>query len=80
MPVIIRSYGRTLASVFPERPDLVTQYNVGLLIASQLGYGINQSPSKLPDDYEIYGNDIDGFAGRAKVEFTEDHYKYYVIP
>lgn len=79
IPVIIRSYRKSLDAFLPHRPPLLTQYNVGLIIASELGYDLNQSPEKLPDDFEIYGNDIDGFAGRAKVEFHEPgKYKYSV--
>ncbi len=72
VPVIIRSYGRNLESIFPQKPGLLTHYNVGLLIGSELGYDFNQSPDSLPEDFEIYGNDIDGFAGRAKVKFDKD--------
>jgi glucan phosphoethanolaminetransferase (alkaline phosphatase superfamily) len=75
IPVIVRSYGKSLAGFLHKRPPLLTQYNVGLLIAAELGYDLNQSPEKLPQDFEIYGNDIDGFAGRALVTF-EDEKKY----
>jgi glucan phosphoethanolaminetransferase (alkaline phosphatase superfamily) len=71
IPVIIRSYGRGFSAFLHQQPQLITQYNVGLFIASELGYDLNQSPDKLPKDYEIYGNDIDGFAGRASVEFDD---------
>lgn len=69
IPVIFRSYRKPLDAFLPHRPPLLTQYNVGLIVASELGYDLNQTPEKLPDDFEIYGNDIDGFAGRATVEF-----------
>ncbi|MFL5785239.1 MAG: sulfatase-like hydrolase/transferase [Bacteriovoracaceae bacterium] len=75
IPIIVRSYGKSLAGFLHKRPPLLTQYNVGLLIAAELGYELNQSPEKLPQDFEIYGNDIDGFAGRALVTF-EDEKKY----
>ncbi len=72
IPVIIRSYRQGFSAFHNRGNKLVTQYNVGLFIASELGYDLNQSVDKLPVDYEIYGNDIDGFAGRAKVTFDED--------
>jgi glucan phosphoethanolaminetransferase (alkaline phosphatase superfamily) len=71
IPVIIRSYRRGFSAFLHQQPQLITQYNVGLFIASELGYDLNQSPDKLPKDYEIYGNDIDGFAGRASIEFDD---------
>lgn len=72
IPVILRSYGRNLSAIFPKRPQLLTQFNVGLMVGSELGYDFNQLPEKLPSDYEIYGNDIDGFAGRARVKFLDE--------
>ena len=79
IPIIIRSYRKPLDAFLPHRPPLLTQYNVGLMIASEIGYDLNQTPEKLPEDYEIYGNDIDGFAGRAKVKFIgSEKYEYSV--
>lgn len=77
IPVIMRSYRKDLSSFLHNRPPLLTQYNVGLYIASELGYDFNQAADKLPQDYEIYGNDIDGFAGRARVIFNgTDKYQF----
>jgi hypothetical protein len=39
----------------------------------------NQPFLVLPKDYEIYGNDIDGFAGKASLIFQEDGQYYYKI-
>lgn len=78
IPVIIRSYRRGFSAFFHKEQPYITQYNVGLFIASELGYDLNQSPDKLPADYEIYGNDIDGFAGRASVIF-DDQGRYQFI-
>ncbi len=77
IPIIMRSYRKSLLTFLHNRPPLLTQYNVGLYIASELGYDFNQAADKLPQDYEIYGNDIDGFAGRAKVKFEgADKYQF----
>ena len=79
IPVIIRSYRQGFSAFHHQGNQLVTQYNVGLFIASELGYDLNQPVDKLPADYEIYGNDIDGFAGRAAVTFDEHgQYKFQV--
>lgn len=79
IPIIIRSYRKPMNAFLPHRPKLLTSYNVGLILASEIGYDLNQSPEKLPGDFEIYGNDIDGFAGRATVEFiSADKYKFNV--
>jgi glucan phosphoethanolaminetransferase (alkaline phosphatase superfamily) len=79
VPVIIRSYRRNLDAIFPHRPVLLTQYNVGLLIGTELGYDFNQSTDKLPSDFEIYGNDIDGFAGRALIKFEDEKNYSFVV-
>lgn len=53
-------------------PKNFTHYNLSLLLAEELGFKSNQDPLKLVNDYVIFGNDIDGFAGQLNVHFKED--------
>lgn len=70
IPVLMLSFNKDL----PEGtlPKYATHYNLSLLLAQELGYNANQSPYKLVEDYVVYGNDIDGFAGKLNIKFQPD--------
>jgi glucan phosphoethanolaminetransferase (alkaline phosphatase superfamily) len=72
VPMVIMSFNQELPSVIKEFPKYLTQYNLSLFLAQQMGYTPNQSVAIPPKDYVIYGNDIDGFAGKAVIKFLED--------
>jgi hypothetical protein len=46
-----------------------------------MGWKLNQNPFTNLNDFMVYGNDIDGFAGKARIEFKNDQtYRFNVIP
>jgi len=67
VPVLIMSHNRALPLIAKELPHNVPHFNVSLLLAQELGHTPSAPVSEPPKDYVIYGNDIDGFAGRAKI-------------
>jgi glucan phosphoethanolaminetransferase (alkaline phosphatase superfamily) len=80
VPVMIQSFNKNLPENTLKLPRFLPQYNVGLFITQALGFDTNQSPIDLIDDYVIYGNDIDGFAGKAAITFDEKSYRFKPLP
>lgn len=69
IPIMMQSFNQTLPNVLSKLPPYLPQYNLSLIILNELGLETNQKPEIYPTDYMIYGNDIDGLAGKAKIEF-----------
>lgn len=81
VPLIIQAYNHDLPARTKDLPLYMPQYNVSLFLARQLGWKTNQDPLTVVKDYVIYGNDIDGFAGKAAITFGPgDTYKFKAIP
>jgi glucan phosphoethanolaminetransferase (alkaline phosphatase superfamily) len=80
VPVLLMSYSRALPPLARELPQYVPHYNVSLLLVQELGYTPSATVATPPPDYVIFGNDIDGFAGRAKVSWKPgDGYDFKVV-
>lgn len=80
VPVIVMSYINELPPKTRFLPRYLTHYNLSLFLAEQLGYELNQDSTSKVQDYVIFGNDIDGFAGKAEVSFKPDGtYDFKVI-
>jgi glucan phosphoethanolaminetransferase (alkaline phosphatase superfamily) len=80
IPLLFRSYNSSL----PEGTHLINnflpQYNFSLYILNQLGLKTNQNYLSELNDFVIFGNDIDGFAGKASINFTEKNsYDFKII-
>jgi glucan phosphoethanolaminetransferase (alkaline phosphatase superfamily) len=81
VPMMIQAFNHPLPVNTKNLPLHLTQYNLSLYIANQLGWATNQDPLDLPKDYTVYGNDIDGFAGKAKIIFgAQNSYEFKVDP
>ena len=81
IPVLIQSFNQELPETVRKLPKFATHYNLALFIANELGHEMNQDPTDVLKDYVIYGNDIDGFAGKAEILFNaDDTYDFKVIP
>jgi glucan phosphoethanolaminetransferase (alkaline phosphatase superfamily) len=80
IPIIIYAHGQDLPSELSKDTRYLTHYNVSLFLAKELGFSPNQESIIPPKDYEVFGNDIDGFAGKAKILFKADGtYDFEVI-
>lgn len=80
VPVLIMSFNKNLPDNSKLIPKYVPHFNLALFMANELGFSPNHSFLEPPQDYEIFGNDIDGFAGRAKISFgTDNTYDFKVI-
>lgn len=77
IPVLMMSFNQNLPVKL--RPNL-THYNLSMMLAQELGYQSNQDPLAPIENYIIFGNDIDGFAGKAQVEFKEATYEFKLAP
>ncbi len=80
IPLLFRSYNSSL----PEGTHLIynflPQYNFSIYILNQLGLKTNQNYLSELSDFMIYGNDIDGFAGKASINYTEKNsYDFKII-
>ncbi len=76
VPIIMTSFNHPLPSITSKLPKFMTHYNLGQFIGQELGFQLNQDITQLPLDYEVYGNDIDGFAGKAKIMFKNQGYSF----
>lgn len=72
VPVLVRSFHHALPDGTKKLPKHLPHFNLVLFLARELGWKANQDPTALPKDYVIYGNDIDGFAGKIDVSFLKD--------
>ena len=80
IPILIQAFGNELPVKNGDFKNFLPQYNLSLFIAKQIGWSANQDPSTPVKDFVIYGNDIDGFAGKAEITFDEKSYKFKVVP
>lgn len=81
VPMLILSVNRSLPERIQEFPNPLTQYGLSLFLTEAMGLVANQRSSFQVDDFEIYGNDIDGFAGKARLKFKGNgEYDVDVIP
>lgn len=81
IPVLIQAFNHKLPAITKQLPVNFTQYNLGLFILGELGWKTNQSPSTVLQDFVIFGNDIDGLAGKANIKYgTNNNYEFKVIP
>lgn len=80
IPFLMLSYNQNFPEGTHELKNYLTHYNVALLVAKELGHIPNQKAEDYLLDYMIYGNDIDGFAGKAKIFYSPEHtYNFEVI-
>ena len=69
VPLIIQAYNNELPKRTRDLPNFLPQYSLSLFLAGELGWSANQDPHTIMKDYVIFGNDIDGFAGKANITF-----------
>jgi glucan phosphoethanolaminetransferase (alkaline phosphatase superfamily) len=81
VPMIIQAFNQDLPKRTFELPKYLTHYNLALFTTNQMGWKTNQNPFTVMQDFVIYGNDIDGFAGKAQVKFLPNgEYEMLVKP
>jgi glucan phosphoethanolaminetransferase (alkaline phosphatase superfamily) len=81
VPLLIRSFHHPLPVETKTLPKYLTQYNASLYIVNQLGFKTNQSSHEPTTDFVIFGNDIDGFAGKLQISFPkEGKYTSKLVP
>ena len=69
IPILMMSFNQDLPV---KLTPFLTHYNMSLLLAKELGYQSNQDPLARIENYVIFGNDIDGFAGNAEISWKPD--------
>lgn len=80
VPIIIQSYNSPLPNSVSMFPKFLTHYNLALFITQAMGLEANQKLHLIPSDFTIYGNDLDGFGGEAKILFQPNQtYDFEVI-
>jgi glucan phosphoethanolaminetransferase (alkaline phosphatase superfamily) len=81
IPLFFFSFNRPLPEVTKKLPSFLPQYNFSLYLIEELGWKTNHHKDKPVKDFTIYGNDIDGFAGKGKVSFKSDGtYEFIHLP
>jgi glucan phosphoethanolaminetransferase (alkaline phosphatase superfamily) len=81
VPLLIQSFHQDLPRRTKELFRFMPHYNLALYTTQALGWETNQSPFTMMNDYVIFGNDIDGFAGKANIKFgLLGDYEFKVIP
>jgi glucan phosphoethanolaminetransferase (alkaline phosphatase superfamily) len=81
IPMMFFSFHHPLPELTKKLPANLPQYSFSLYLVHQLGYSTNQGPLSTMTDYVIFGNDIDGFAGKAQIKFgTNNSYTFKVLP
>lgn len=53
---------------FKSLPQRSTNFNISLILAQLIGFDTNLDFSKFPMNYQILGNDLEGFAGHIEIE------------
>lgn len=80
IPIFVFAFNADLPKRTRDLPLNLPQYNLSLFLAREIGYKTNQNPHTIMQDFVIYGNDIDGFAGKAEIKFGPmNKYEYKVI-
>jgi glucan phosphoethanolaminetransferase (alkaline phosphatase superfamily) len=72
IPLIIQSFNHDLPTQTRMIPKFIPHYNVSLYLAEALGFKPSQNYIGPVKNYEVFGNDIDGFAGKAEISFKPD--------
>jgi len=72
IPMLFLSYNQALPDKLKQLPNFLTQFSFSLALVRELGWTSSMDPLIFPKDYEIFGNDIDGFAGKAGINFHKD--------
>jgi glucan phosphoethanolaminetransferase (alkaline phosphatase superfamily) len=72
IPLLIHAFNHDLPPKTRVIPKYVPHYNISLYLAEAIGFIPNQDFSVPVKDYVIFGNDIDGFAGKADISFNPD--------
>jgi len=67
--LLIQSFNKDLPARTKQLFPYMPHYNLALYTTQELGWETNQSPFTIMKDYVIFGNDIDGFAGKANIQF-----------
>ncbi len=81
IPMMFLSFNQSLPELTQSLPTNLPQYSFSLYLVQQLGYTTNQGPLSTMTDYVIFGNDIDGFAGKAQIKFgINNSYTFKVLP
>ncbi len=81
VPLLIKSFHHPLPAETKTLPKYLTQFNSTLYLVNQLGYKTNQSSHQPTSDFVIFGNDIDGFAGKLEIHFSKDgRYTSKLVP
>lgn len=79
IPVMIFSYNGNLNPETRSMPKFVPHFNISLYLVNELGFKPSMDFKTTPKDYVIFGNDIDGFAGKAEISIGSDAYDVKVI-
>lgn len=81
VPMMISTFNSSLPVGTRELPPYLPQYNFSLFLSKELGYKANQDSHMPVKDFVVYGNDIDGFAGKAEISFNQNgNYIFTVKP
>ena len=72
IPFMVQSFNHDLPAQTRMMPKYLPHYNISLYLAGVIGFAANQDFTQPVKDYVIFGNDIDGFAGKAKILFNPD--------
>ncbi len=81
IPLFFFSFNRALPKDTKKLPSFLPQYNFSLYLIEELGWKTNHNKNRPIEDFTIFGNDIDGFAGKGKVSFKPDGtYEFIHLP
>ncbi len=79
IPMMFKTYNKDLPENVKKMPRFFPQYNLGILLTQEMGYHSNQDAIRPASDFVVFGNDIDGFAGRATIHFdTQGQYQFKI--
>lgn len=72
IPLMVKTFNQDLPARTRLIPKYLPHYNISLFLADVIGYAANQDFTQPVKNYVIFGNDIDGFAGKASISFKPD--------
>lgn len=70
IPFLVYAHSSTL-KLPPNLPKIPTQFNISLYISKLLGHNPSPNYHEFPKNFQILGNDIDGFSGYLEIKMKD---------
>ena len=70
IPFLVYAHSSSL-KLPPNLPKIPTQFNISLYISKLLGHNPSPNCHEFPKNFQVLGNDIDGFSGYLEIKMKD---------